>query len=49
MDTASGAISIASNSLLPSGNGGLLRACIIPLPEKNAFVVTGGLLYDMSK
>ena len=44
MDTRTGLVSVASTNFLPSGSGGLSFACLIPLPEKNSFVVTGGSL-----
>ncbi len=42
LDTNTGAIQNASNQLFPPANGGLVVACLISLPELDAFVTTGG-------
>ena len=38
----------ASNAMLPNDNGGLSFACLISLPEDDAFVITGGEIYNMN-
>jgi hypothetical protein len=48
LDTMSGMIVNASNQFLPLANGGLSYACLIALPEDDAFVVTGGEIYALN-
>lgn len=45
IDTKSGEVSQNSNVLFPSANGGLSFACLVALPEEDAFVITGGEVY----
>ena len=46
LDTKTGLVTTVSNQLLPSASGGLNLACLIPLPEDNSFVVTGGEIFS---
>ena len=46
VDTNTGAISQVSHSLYPLASDGLSFACLIALPEENAFVITGGEVYQ---
>ena len=46
LDIRSGTISNATSGLYPPMAGGLSFSCLIPLPESNSFVMTGGEKYN---
>ena len=46
MDTITGTITKVSDQLLPTSSVGLAGTCLIGLPEEDAFVVTGGQVYN---
>ncbi len=49
LDTNTGEIQNTSTQMFPNANGGLSFACVISLPEDNAFVITGGEIYSYNK
>ena len=46
MEIGNGSISNVPSSLYPPLGGGLTYSCLIPLPDYDAFVITGGEKYE---